>query len=294
MEFIYKVLSFLSIDSWTRWFLGPNKVAILVYHNPTVATFKKHIAYLNSYYNFIPLTKLVTAIQQKDWSDIPKNSMVITFDDGHADNFLLLPTFKKYKFIPTIYLCTNVVGTSRKYWWMATGKSESKRLKKISNATRLSVLKEAHDFYQEKEFPEEKRVALSLEAIKEMFPYVHFGHHTQFHPIVTNLEEATFQNELIAAKTDLKETIPYPLSHFAFPNGDYTNREVTFLAKNGFQSARTIKLGWNFMNTNPFLLKANSMTDEASLPKLKVQLSGLFGVFIAVRNRLKRMVDLPS
>ncbi len=285
MEFIYKILSFLKIDSWTRWFLGPNKVTILVYHNPTVAAFKAHMAYLHNYYNFIPLTKLVRAIHEKDWSGIPKNSMVITFDDGHADNFLLLSTFKKYKLIPTIYLCTNVVGTSRKYWWMATNKSESKRLKKTSNATRLAVLEESHDFYQEKEFPEEKRVALSLEEITEMLPYVHFGHHTQFHPIVTNLAEATFQQELIAAKTDLKETIPYSLSHFAFPNGDYASREVNFLAKNGFQSARTIKLGWNFIHTNPFLLKAISMTDEASLPKLKVQLSGLFGVFIAIRNR---------
>ena len=231
----------------------------------------------------------MTAIQKKDWSDIPKNSMVITFDDGHANNFLLLPTLKKYKLIPTIYLCTNVVGTSRKYWWMATSKSESKRLKKISNATRLVALKESHDFYQEKEFPEEKRVALSLEEIKEMLPYVHFGHHTQFHPIVPNLEEATFQSELIAAKTDLRETIPYPLSHFAFPNGDYSTREVTFLAKNGFQSARTIKLGWNSISTNPFLLKVNALTDDASLPKLKVQLSGLFGFFIAIRNTLNRM-----
>ena len=113
-----------------------------------------------------------------------------------------------------------------------------------------------------------------------MLPYVHFGNHTQFHPIITNLEKEELPNALIASMNELKHTIPYTLDHFAYPNGDYSKREIDFLAKNGYQSARTIDVGWNSINTNPFTLKVTAITDDASNNKMRFQLSGLFGVLL--------------
>ncbi len=279
MEWIYRFFSFINIDQLTRWLISSNRVPILVYHNPKVEVFQKHIDYLSQHYRFIPLPLLVAAIHQKDWSKIPENSMVLTFDDGHADNFSLLPIFKKHQIQPTIFLCTQIVGTNRKYWFMEVPKREKAQLKKVKNQNRLKALKETYDFCPKKEFLEDKRAALSRADIEDMLPYVHFGNHTQFHPILPNLEVAELHEELVNARTDLKAMIPYALDHVAFPNGDYTDREIAFLSQNGFQSGRTTKVGWNSMHTNPYALKVNAITDTASLAKMKFQLSGLFGFF---------------
>jgi len=281
---VCELFSFIKIDYLTRWFLGPKKVTIIVYHNPQAEIFEQHAEYLNRYYNFLPLTALVDAIHQDNWSAIPDNSIVLTFDDGHADNFFLLPIFKKYNIQPTIFICTNVVGTNRKYWWMDKDVREVEKLKKIPNRTRLKTLKVAHKYSQDQEFPRRQRAALSFREIEEMLPYVHFGNHTQFHPIVTNLEEEEFQNELLDSMLELKNIIPYPLDHFAYPNGDYSEREIDYLSKNGFKSGRTIEVGWNSPKTNPFALKVTGITDNASIAKMKFQLSGLFGVLLIFKK----------
>jgi len=117
-----------------------------------------------------------------------------------------------------------------------------------------------------------------------MMPYVHYGNHTQFHTIVTNLEEEEFPAELNASQSDLEEIIPYRLDHFAFPNGDYSEREIKYLKQNGFKSARTTRVGWNSMNSNPFALKIIGISDNATLPKLKFQLSGIFGFMLACKK----------
>ena len=104
--------------------LTRNKVTIVLYHNPDQKVFKRHIEYLNKYYNFITLDLLIDSIKCKNWSNIPNNSIVITFDDGHLGNYKLLDTIKKYKINPTIYCCSNIVGTKRHYWWKESKVSE--------------------------------------------------------------------------------------------------------------------------------------------------------------------------
>ena len=38
-------------------------------------------------------------------------------------------------------------------------------------------------------------------------------------------------------------------SHFSYPNGDYTEREIEIVEAGGFRSARTTDLGWNTLET---------------------------------------------
>lgn len=123
------------------------------------------------------------AMKSKSHS-LPKNSIVVTFDDGHSSNYELLNIFKKYEIRPTIYLCTGVIKNNDRYWWSGIVKSIVESLTKIPNQDRLARLKET---------PRAEailiREPLSKNQILEMKDVVEFGNHTRNHPIVTQLSE---------------------------------------------------------------------------------------------------------
>ncbi len=75
----------------------------------TEETFEKHIKFLSRRYNIISLENL---------SDLTiKNTCIITFDDGWADNFsYAFPILKKYQVPATIFLSTNLIGTTNWPW----------------------------------------------------------------------------------------------------------------------------------------------------------------------------------
>jgi hypothetical protein len=75
----------------------------------------------------------------------------------------------------------------------------------------------------------------------------------------------------------LGELLNKKIEHFAYPNGDYSIREIKFLKECGYKSARTLDIGFNDINSNPFKLKAMGVEDDASINILCGQIIGLFG-----------------
>ena len=84
-----------------------------------------------------------------------------------------------------------------------------------------------------------------------------------------------------------------PIEHFAYPNGDYGEREIEYVKKCGYKSARTIDCGWNSINTDPFKLKVTGVQDDASINKLCAQISGFFPILrYFVKKILPQYEDL--
>lgn len=108
---------------------GRNYAKILIYHSvndlesdfikgtkawTSVAKFKKHLQYISRSYHIVSLKKLVTLIRRKR---LPKNTVVITFDDGFSDNYYsAYPILKHYKIAATIFLVTDCVEEKRPIW----------------------------------------------------------------------------------------------------------------------------------------------------------------------------------
>ena len=102
-EFIGGLIRFTGLFLLINWFLR-EKVTILLYHNPKVGIWEKHLKYLKKHFNFITLDTLIHSLCDKKWSLIPRNPLIITIDDGYKGNFELLSLFKKYDVKPTIYI----------------------------------------------------------------------------------------------------------------------------------------------------------------------------------------------
>ena len=139
-----------------------------MYHDPKPTVFAKHLNYLSRHYTIISLDTLVSAIHQKDFSQIPAKSVVITIDDGHAGNIELLPLFKQYRICPTLFVCTQIIDTYRHFWFKIDGQSkvEREKLKRLPNAERLAHLKRTTDFEPENVYPD--RQVLNIKEMKEM------------------------------------------------------------------------------------------------------------------------------
>ena len=74
--------------------------------------FEKHIKYIKEQYSCKRF--------EEDWSE---PSVVITFDDGYADNYLYaLPILEKYEVPATIFVSTGNIGTNREFWWDELGR----------------------------------------------------------------------------------------------------------------------------------------------------------------------------
>ena len=267
------LICLLGIHILIRECLCRNRVTILMYHDAKSAVFARHIAYLWHHYTVISLDTLVSAIHQKDFSRIPAKSVVITIDDGHAGNIELLPLFKQYRICPTLFVCTQIVDTHRHFWFKIEGQSKAERekLKRLPNVERLAFLKHAADFEPEKTYPE--RQALNIAEMKEMIADVDFQPHTQFHPILPHCTEAECRQEILGSKLDLEKLLDVECSHFSYPNGDYTEREIEIVKTAGFRSARTTDIGWNTQKTAPYRLKTVPIADDAGLTLFRAQLT---------------------
>ena len=247
---------------------------ILTYHNPDPKTFEKHVRYLNKRFRFITIGELVSAIHTDDWTGIPPKSLAITLDDGYCENYRLAPIFAKYGLMPTIYVCSDVVNTNRHYWF-ETGLADIAALKKATWAGLLQALRESEGYQLEKEY--EDRQALNYEEMKAMMRDVDFQSHSRYHPILTRCDEVQARAEIVESKKNLEALTKKNITHFSYPNGDYSDRERQELVDAGYASARTIDVGWNNGKTDPFKLKSMGIEDNASLPVLCAQVHGFFG-----------------
>lgn len=78
--------------------------------------FEAQIRYLSANTNVVTLNDFVKGYSGQ--KSLPKNSILITFDDGYLDNFQnAFPILKKYRVPATIFLTTNRIGAQDLFWW---------------------------------------------------------------------------------------------------------------------------------------------------------------------------------
>ena len=106
------------------WLAPRYTVPILMYHGfsddpstlfVTPENFRRQLTYLKKKnYNVISMDELAEGI--KSGKKFARNTVVITIDDGYADNFTrAYPVLKKYDFPATIFLITDFIGKKNDY-----------------------------------------------------------------------------------------------------------------------------------------------------------------------------------
>src|SRR5438874_1513544 len=77
--------------------------------------FAEHLEVLQKYGHPIRLQQLAQAHRK---GNIPDRSLVITFDDGYADNLHnAKPLLERYDIPATVFLTTGLIGCDHEFWW---------------------------------------------------------------------------------------------------------------------------------------------------------------------------------
>jgi peptidoglycan/xylan/chitin deacetylase (PgdA/CDA1 family) len=249
------------------------RVGIVLYHDPPSETIERHLAYLTERFDVISLDRLVDVVRTGDWSSITRPSIVITIDDGHRGNLALRSVFAKFGVVPTLYVCPEISSGDGVFWFALPG-VDPEPLKRVSDDERLTrVAAQARPLRQ----------ALTPEEVRSIGADFDVQSHTLSHPILPRTSDETCRREVTDSRTAVEALTGKPCVHFSFPNGDYGERELAFVASAGYLSARTADIGWNGPGTNPYRLRITAIADHASVDLLAAHLSGLLVA--------KRLVD---
>ncbi|MBP2299113.1 polysaccharide deacetylase family protein [Azospirillum picis] len=273
-EAIAGLVRWTGFAAMQRYLKARRGVTIVVYHDPSPETLREHLRWYAKHYSFVTLDAVAEALESGRWDSLPPYPLVVTFDDGHRNNTALAPLFREFDLRPTIYLCSQVVGTDRPYWWKteAADRIGVESLKRVSDPERRRLLAEAGN---DPDRDGADRQAMTWDEVARMADVADYGAHTRTHPILLQCDDHRCTEEIALCRTELEEALGRSCGHFAFPNGDFGEREVEEIRRAGYRTARTIDPGWNGPGSDPLLLKAFPVSDDVSVEWLSVQLTGI-------------------
>ena len=77
--------------------------------------FEEHLQVLSRYWRTVSLGKMTASLNRRR---LPRRSIVVTCDDGYANNLLAAkPLLEKYDVPATVFVATGYTGTDREFWW---------------------------------------------------------------------------------------------------------------------------------------------------------------------------------
>jgi peptidoglycan/xylan/chitin deacetylase (PgdA/CDA1 family) len=292
-KLLFKILRISGVPFLFREIVQRNKVTILVFHNIKKETAQSTFDYLLHNYNIIPLRHFIDVIEKREKGSIPRKAIIITFDDGNIDNFELLPTVIKTKIPITIFLCSSIVNTNRHFWYQHNPLTQSSfdEYRNMSNKERLERLS-LQGFIQEKEY--EKPHALQKNQIDEMKKYIDMQSHTKYHPFLPNCEDTESFQEISESRDLLEKIFGLDVYAIAYPNGDYSEREMLLVKEAGYKCGITVDFGFNTINTNAYRLKRISTNDTDNIDELIVRASGLWGFIKSITSPKKASEYKPD
>jgi peptidoglycan/xylan/chitin deacetylase (PgdA/CDA1 family) len=279
---IFLMAAYTGLATLARGLAKRHTVSMLCYHAPLPAAMDQHLGWLRHHYNLISLNDYLRW-RRGERNSLPRRALVITLDDGHASNAALMDVFRRHQVRPTIFLCSDIVGTRRRYWWQAVqGEVERQRFKRLPDERRLVALREV-GFEETRDEP--SRSALSADEVQAMRDVVDFQAHTRFHPVLPMCGDNRARDEIADCRHVLLERFGLPTVALAYPNGDYSDRDVALTREAGFSCALTIDAGINDRATDLFLLKRILIPDDAGLAELSVKASGLWAFLMKILGR---------
>lgn len=281
----YKIVRYSGLPFLFREVLFRRSTRIIMFHDPTAEAFDRVLTYLSGRYTIITLEDHLSG------RPLPPKPLVITFDDGHIGNHALLEVFHRHRIRPSIFLCAEIVGTNRHFWFSYAARTGfSGPLKSLPDRERLRTL-QALGFWPEREFDTPE--ALQTAQIREMREHVDFQSHGLSHALLPNCADHVAEQELKSSKGLLEGLLGTPVTAFAFPNGDYCERDIQLARKAGYRCALTVDFGFNRRGADPYRLKRLSVDDAGDVDALSAKVSGVWALLNAItgkrpRSRAKR------
>ena len=264
------------------------RLSILIYHRvhgqadplfadePDAAQFAGHMRYVARTFNVLTLGEAASRLAE---NRLPARALVITFDDGYADNVeIAMPILTRYGLRATFFVASGfldggrmwndtVIESVRRCRVGALDLSEFglgrcslgspadrrrvidallPRIKYLPPVERDATVIRVQRLCGVEALPHE--LMMRAEQVRELHAAgMEIGGHTVSHPILRSLSLADAEAEIAGGREQLESIIDAPVDVFAYPNGkpgvDYDREHVDLLGKCGFRAAVTTVSG---------------------------------------------------
>jgi len=269
--------------------------------------FEKQVAYLQKHFNILSIGEALDLLAKKR---LPPRALVLTFDDGYADNYTVAaPILEKYGCPATIFVSTEgievgtlwndrveqlIKATSKDYISdVYTGNElalETEELKVQAFQALLSTLKFLSNDSRTKlvcqlelELGEiaYNRTMMTADHIRnlnsELFT---IGAHTHHHTILTTEDDESSSQELKRNKDILENITKRTVDIIAFPNGlygrDYKAEHCDIAKTLGFKAGFSTNDGGAISTTNPYTIP-RFMPYRKQLPLFALSIAKIAG-----------------
>lgn len=288
----------LKLFSPVFYFAYRHRLRVLAYHDVTdPVLFLKQVSYLQKKYNVISVDQLKAALIAN--KKLPKYSILITFDDG--DYSVLekgLPILEKFKFPAILFIITELIGTSKNFWWenvkkvYRTNKNSSKELRKklcqLKNISNKKRVKELERF----EIGTKKQ--LSIEDLKELNDHkILIANHSHSHPMFNKCTKEEICIELKNSSIFFKKLGFGDYGIFAYPNGNYDEESERLINKNNINLAFIFDHKINKRNIHPLRISRIRINSDTPMSEYISKVSGLHPFLYNLKHR-NRYVCLPK
>jgi peptidoglycan/xylan/chitin deacetylase (PgdA/CDA1 family) len=216
----------------TRKALDTECILSLYYHKPAKDEFEFSIKWLQKKgFKFISPHDLERIINRE--IAFPKGAVLLTVDDGWQTNVTNVVEVANRNQVPVTIFVSTTPAEEGTYWWSYVNQARrqgltsfsKQALKKMPEEERLNILNDIKQMI----YP--GRDAMTVDQVKMVArsPYVTIGSHTKTHPILINCPEMQVYEELKGSRQKLESWIGKEVAYFAYPNGDYSRREIKIL-----------------------------------------------------------------
>jgi len=101
--------------------------------------------------------------------------------------------------------------------------------------------------------------------------------HTDFHPCLPKCDNDEAEFEIANCKILLEQEYGFNINPLAFPNVDYTKREIEIAKKAGYKYCIALDKGFNLIHSKPDMFKGLDSNDTDNLGEFIIKTFGLQG-----------------
>lgn len=207
--------------------------------------FDLQLDFLSRHYQIISVAQALSGSYQK--AGLPP--VLVTFDDGYANNFqYALPILKKYKAPACIFVTTAYLDTKQLFWWdrlhlaFPEGGQGGANIAWLKSLPAEQIELEVDGIVRAagRQIPEQATDAFRCMSREELLQthasgLVEFGSHTHRHQIIEHMD-AMAVAETLRSSQQVFEAMGIAAPYFAAPNGDYTDAQIDLIRAQGFSA----------------------------------------------------------
>lgn len=281
-----------SILQKLNFFFPPskNQIRVLAYHTvPDERKFEIQLDYLKLNFNIIDLAQLQGFLFHG--GKLPKNPLLITFDDGDVSVLENgFPLLKKFKLPSVLFVITGLINSSNTFWCRWVEKAFEQEGKTYMEArAKVNLLKKMPNIERETYLCTLKQID-TLQLSSNQLHYLknggmHIANHTHTHPMVDKCISHEIRNELELAHSKFKEWNLKGYHVFAYPNGNWDEQTEKILKENGIEMAFLFDHEINKKQVNPMRISRIMVDTDTEINEFKVKVSGMHTSLMNLKRR---------